>query len=55
MIEKIKELLGDEADNLLNHESKTISKDLIHCPVLILLTEFGQTLTGHQMYFGICS
>ena len=32
MIEKIKELLGDEADSLLNHESKTISKDLIHLP-----------------------
>lgn len=32
MIEKIKELLGDEADGLLNHESKTISKDMLHLP-----------------------
>lgn len=32
MIEKIKELLGDEADSLLNHESKTISKDMLHLP-----------------------
>lgn len=29
---KIVELLGDKADNLLNHESKTISKDLLHLP-----------------------
>ena len=26
------ELLGDEADNLLNHECKTISKDQLHLP-----------------------
>lgn len=26
------ELLGDEADSLLNHESKTISKDQLHLP-----------------------
>ncbi|MEN9345605.1 MAG: hypothetical protein RLZZ60_1074 [Bacteroidota bacterium] len=31
-ISKIQELLGNDADSLLNHESKTISKDLIHLP-----------------------
>lgn len=29
---KIQELLGDKAEYLLNHESKTISKDLLHLP-----------------------
>jgi len=32
MIDKITELLGDKSDYLLNHTSKTISKDLIHLP-----------------------
>lgn len=32
MIEKIRELLGSEADSLLKHESKTISKELLHLP-----------------------
>jgi len=31
-IEKIKELLGDEADYLLNHECKTIPKEKLHLP-----------------------
>lgn len=31
-INKIEELLGSERDHLLNHECKTISKDLIHLP-----------------------
>jgi class I fructose-bisphosphate aldolase len=31
-ISKIEELLGDEASNLLNHESKTISKDRLALP-----------------------
>ncbi len=31
-IDKIKELLGDEADNLLNHKSETIPKDQLHLP-----------------------
>ncbi len=30
--QKIKELLGAEADSLLNHTCKTISKDVIHTP-----------------------
>lgn len=30
--EKISELLGKESDTLLQHESKTISKDLLHLP-----------------------
>ncbi len=29
---KILELLGDKADYLLNHKSKTVSKDLLHAP-----------------------
>ena len=29
---KITELLGDQADYYLNHESKTISKNHIHLP-----------------------
>ena len=29
---KIVELLGDKAESLLNHECKTISKDLLHAP-----------------------
>ena len=29
---QIEELLGSQAENLLNHECKTISKDLIHLP-----------------------
>ncbi len=29
---KIVELLGNDADSLLNHQSKTISKDLLHLP-----------------------
>jgi len=32
MIDKIQEYLGDEADNLLNHECKTISRDRLHLP-----------------------
>jgi len=32
MPSKIKELLGSNADNLLNHTCKTISKDNIHLP-----------------------
>lgn len=31
-ISKIQELLGDKADTLLNHQSKTISKDVLHLP-----------------------
>lgn len=31
-ISKIQELLGDNADTLLNHQSKTISKDVLHLP-----------------------
>ncbi len=31
-IEKISALLGNDADSLLNHTSKTISKDLLHLP-----------------------
>lgn len=31
-ISKISELLGDKADTLLNHESKTVSKDMLHLP-----------------------
>ncbi|KAB2915029.1 MAG: class I fructose-bisphosphate aldolase [Bacteroidetes bacterium] len=31
-ISKIQELLGDKADALLNHESKTVSKDMLHLP-----------------------
>jgi class I fructose-bisphosphate aldolase len=31
-ISKIKELLGSEADSLLNHKCQTISKDAIHLP-----------------------
>jgi class I fructose-bisphosphate aldolase len=30
--QKITELLGEEADSLLNHECKTFSKDLLHVP-----------------------
>lgn len=32
MINKIVELLGDEADYLLNHQSKTVSKDQLYLP-----------------------
>ncbi len=31
-ISKIQELLGDKADTLLNHQSKTVSKDMLHLP-----------------------
>ena len=31
-IDRIVELLGDEADNLLNHESRGITKDILHLP-----------------------
>ena len=31
-VEKIAELLGDQADSLLNHQCKTISKDSLHKP-----------------------
>lgn len=31
-LKKITELLGKDADSLLNHKSKTISKDLLHIP-----------------------
>ena len=30
--QKIASLLGDKADYLLNHQSKTISRDLLHLP-----------------------
>ena len=32
MIDKIAKILGNESDDLLNHECKTISKDLLHLP-----------------------
>ncbi len=32
MIDQIQSLLGDKAESLLRHESKTISKDLLHLP-----------------------
>lgn len=32
MIDRIAQLLGDDASSLLEHQSKTISKDLIHVP-----------------------
>ncbi len=32
MIDQITHLLGDQADSLLSHECKTISKDLLHLP-----------------------
>jgi class I fructose-bisphosphate aldolase len=32
MIEKIQELLGNDADSLLNHTSNTIAKDMLHLP-----------------------
>jgi class I fructose-bisphosphate aldolase len=32
MAKKIAELLGDKAEYLLNHQSKTISKDQLHLP-----------------------
>lgn len=32
MIDRIHELLGADADGLLNHECKTISKDMLHLP-----------------------
>lgn len=31
-VDRIRELLGAEADSLLSHQSKTISKDLLHLP-----------------------
>src|SRR5690242_20140143 len=31
-VDRIRELLADEADTLLNHVSKTISKDVLHLP-----------------------
>lgn len=31
-ISKIKELLGDSAETLLGHQSKTVSKDMLHLP-----------------------
>ncbi|HYG14117.1 MAG TPA: class I fructose-bisphosphate aldolase [Bacteroidia bacterium] len=31
-ISKIRELLGDKADTLLSHQSKTVSKDMLHLP-----------------------
>ena len=31
-IAKIKELLGDQADYLLDHQSKTLNKDQLHLP-----------------------
>lgn len=31
-LKKITELLGKDADNLLNHKSKTISKEMLHIP-----------------------
>lgn len=32
MIDRLQKLLGDEADSLLNHSCKTISKDRLHLP-----------------------
>ena len=32
MIEQIREYLGDQADYYLNHESKTVKKELLHLP-----------------------
>lgn len=38
-IKKIESLLGDKAENLLTHESKTISKDQLHLPSGNFVTE----------------
>ncbi len=32
MIDRIRELLGDDADSLLNHTSRTIPKEMLHLP-----------------------
>lgn len=32
MLDKIKELLGDETESLLNHQCQTVSKELLHLP-----------------------
>jgi len=43
-ISDIKSLLGSEADSLLNHECKTISKDMLHLPSPKLVKEiFAQS------------
>lgn len=47
---KILELLGDRADYLLNHKSKTISKDLLHLPGPSFIDEvFSQTNRSPQV------
>ncbi len=32
MLNKIKEILGSEADNLLNHKCTTVPKESLHLP-----------------------
>lgn len=43
---KIAELLGDQADSLLNHECKTISKKEISLPMQIMWMTYGEQVTG---------
>lgn len=48
--DKIRQLLGDEADTLLNHTSKTISKDRLHLPGPdVVSRNFGNTNRSPQV------
>jgi len=58
-ITRIEELLGSESDHLLNHECKTISKDLLHLPgpdfierVFIDTNRSPQVLRSLQAIYG---
>lgn len=49
-MDKISQLLGDQADYLLNHQSKTISKDMLVAPGAEFVTNvFGQTNRNPQV------
>ncbi len=41
-LEEITQLIGDEAENLLTHECKTISKDQLHLPSPNFINEVGR-------------
>lgn len=59
MSDKIYEMLGEEADSLLNHKCETISKDLLHLPggdfidrVVALSDRPNAVLRNLQSFFG---
>ncbi len=55
-VNEIQEMLGSEAGNLLNHQSKTVSKDLLHTPAPDFIDKvFAQSNRNAQVLRSLAS